>query len=378
MLSLETGEWRQLMRGGAGARYLPTGYVVFSQTGSLRLAPLDLVQGELTGSTIPILDGVRWGNLGGLELADFTVSQSGTLLYVPGDIQARRTTPVWVDRDGQASSLGVEPAQHLQPRLSPDGGLVALVRSQGLTGDIWILDVGRGTATRLTVGGTNYTPLWTPDGKKVTFQSNGDIFWKPADGSVEAQALLIREYNQRPWSWSPDGRILAFTERTPAGLDIWVMPLEGAPSPFLATSFNETMPIFSPDGRWLAYVSDESGRNEVHVQPYPGPGRRWLVSTAGGREPVWSADGQELFYRNGDRMMVVAVQTEPAFSVGTPRVLFEGSYLSQGLLASNYDVTPDGQRFVMIQASGQQQEAPTQINVVLNWFEELKQWVPTN
>ena len=159
------------------------------------------------------------------------------------------------------------------------------------------------------------------------------------------------------------------------------MPLEGErkPSPFLQTPFSEAEPKFSPDGRWLAYVSDESGRREVYVQPFPGPGGKWQISTEGGTEPVWAGNG-ELFYRNesGDKMMVVDITTEPTFRAGNPRLLFEGFY--QGGIGGNrafYDVTPDGQRFLMVKAGEQETEA-MQINVVLNWFEELKRLVPTD
>jgi Tol biopolymer transport system component len=243
------------------------------------------------------------------------------------------------------------------------------------TGDIWIIDVERGTQTRLSVEGTSYTPLWTPDDTRITYVSNGNIFWKPADGSGEAQPLLIRDNYQRPWSWSPDGQLLLFDERTPVGLDIWVLPFEGDPVPVLTTSFSETDPAFSPDGRWLAYVSDESGRYEVYLQPYPGPGERWLVSTDGGREPIWSTNGEELFYRTGSSMVAVTVETEPSFTLGTPRLLFEEEYFSQDM-APNYDVLPDSQQFVMIREDAL--PAPTRINIVLNWFEELKRLVPTD
>ena len=375
VLSLETGEWHQLLRGGTGARYLPTGHLVYSQSGKLRLVPFDLEQFEPTGSAIPILDGVSWGNTGGLERANFTVSETGTLVYVPGG-RGETTALVWVDRSGQETSLRVDPGDYLHPRLSPDGRRITLTRiADGGTGDIWIIDTERGTHTRLTVERTSYTPLWTPDGKRVTFVSNGNIFWGPTDGSGEAEPLLIREHYQRPWSWSPDD-VLAFDDRTSTGLDIWMLPLDGDPSPFLDTSFNETMPMFSPDGQWLAYVSDDSGRPEVYLKSYPGPGGRWPVSAEGGSEPIWSADGRELFYRNGDRMMIAAVQTKPTVVIGKPQPLFQGSYFQQQIgSGGNYDVSPDGKRFVMIRRD--EESTSTQINVVLNWFEELERLVPT-
>jgi serine/threonine-protein kinase len=156
------------------------------------------------------------------------------------------------------------------------------------------------------------------------------------------------------------------------------MPVDGngVPTPILVTEFSEHSAMFSPDGRWIVYVSDESGREEIYVRPYPGPGGKYAVSTEGGREPVWSSGGREIFYRNGDKMMVVPVQTNPDFSAGTPKVLFEEPYAMWFGGGNNYDVTPDGQRLLMIRRDTE--SAPRQINVVLNWHEELKRLVPTN
>ena len=157
-----------------------------------------------------------------------------------------------------------------------------------------------------------------------------------------------------------------------------MLPRGGDASPFVATAFHEGSPLFSPDGRWLAYVSDESGRNEIYVQPYPGPGVKWPISTEGGTEPRWSADGRELFYRLGDKMMVVEVQSEPTFTSGRPQLVFEGPYLRDRFATSNYDISPDGQRFLMIKAVEEEEGQQDQINVVLNWFEELKRLVPNH
>src|SRR5713101_222540 len=177
-------------------------------------------------------------------------------------------------------------------------------------------------------------------------------------------------------SWSPDGQLMAFIEIDPTtGYDIWVLQMgDRKAQPFLRTPFLESAPRFSPDGRWLAYMSDESGHYEIYVQPYPGPGGKWQISTECGTEPVWNPNGRELFYRSGDKMMAVDIATQPGFTVSKPRVLFEGPYLPTPATLPNYDVSPDGQRFLMLKPS--EQAAPTQINVVLNWFEELKQKVP--
>ena len=240
--------------------------------------------------------------------------------------------------------------------------------------------------TRLTFEGINEHPTWTPDGRRVTFRSDRagatNLFWKPADGSGAAERLTTSENTQSPSSWSPDGQVLAFYERPIGGAftpnrDIWVLPIEGEqkPRPFLQTPFEEAGAVFSPEGRWLAYMSTESGRQEIYVQPFPGPGGKWQISTEGGREPAWARNGREIFYRNGDQLMAVDITTDPTFSAGTPKVLFEGTFEMANLSRANYDVAPDGQRFVMIQEGGSD-SAPAQINFVLNWFEELKRRVP--
>jgi Tol biopolymer transport system component len=206
-----------------------------------------------------------------------------------------------------------------------------------------------------------------------------NIFWQLADGSGRPERLTTSEQVQVPMSWSPDGQLLAFIELAPTtGLDISVLRLSDHKArPFLKTRFNESVPAFSPDGHWLAYISDESGRYEVYVQPYPGPGGKLQISTEGGTEPAWNRNGRELFYRSGNKMMAVDIATQPGFAAGKPRMLFEGSYQPTLTTIQNYDVSPDGQRFLMLKPPEQSETGPTQINVVLNWFEELKQKVPT-
>jgi eukaryotic-like serine/threonine-protein kinase len=205
-----------------------------------------------------------------------------------------------------------------------------------------------------------------------------NIFWQLANGSGGVERLTTGESDQVPNSWSPDGQLLAFVELNPTtGYDIWVLRMSDRKAqPFLRTPFNESSPQFSPDGRWLAYLSDESGRYEVYVQPYPGPGGKWQISTDGGTEPVWNRNGRELFYRSGDKMMAVDIATQPSFVAGKPRMLFQGQYTPNPGRLPQYDVSPDGQRFLMLKPTEQAGAAPTQINVVLNWFEELKRRVP--
>ena len=384
LLSLGTGERRTLIERGSYARYVATGHLVYALEDKLLAAPFDLDQLQLTGLPTVVLEGLAmyfqtYGQ------TPFSVSESGALVYFPRGASAIGSdrTLVWVDRQGAVEPLALRPRVYDDPRLSPDGQRLA-VQIDEANSDIWIYHISRGTLTRLTFEQGNL-PLWMPDGKRVAFGSTRaggpeNLFWKPADGSGPAEQLAESEHIQWPSSCSPDGQVLAFAQlHSTTGQDIWVLPLQGErkPRPFFRTQFNEGAPVFSPDGHWLAYTSDESGRYEVYVQPYPGPGGKWQISNEGGNELVWPKNGRELFYRNGDKMMAVEITTQPTFRAGTPTLLFEGQYYHEsGVDTANYDVTPDGQRFLMIQLG--EPEAATQINVVLNWFEELKRLVPTD
>jgi eukaryotic-like serine/threonine-protein kinase len=381
--SIGTGERRNLV-GGTQPRYAPSGHLVYVQGGSLMAVPFDSQRLAITGTAVPVVDGVRQSGGGA---AHYSISATGSLVYVPGSSVGFQGVPmfqrrlVWVNRSGVEQPLAAPSHAYLFPRLSPDGRRVAVAIYEQET-QVWLYDLDRDTLTRLTFEGNgNANPVWTPDGKRIAFQSNkegtANVFWQLADGSGGLERLTPSGYIHVPNSWSPDGQLLAFIENNPTtGNDIWVLRMgDRKAQPFLVTPFNEGAPSFSSDGRWLAYVSNESGRPEIYVQPYPGPGGKWQISTEGGTEPVWSRNGRELFYRSGDKMMAVDITTQPGFYAGKPRMLFEGQYVPSPFTAPTYDVAPDGQRFLMLKAN-EQAQAPAQINVVLNWFEELKQKVP--
>jgi eukaryotic-like serine/threonine-protein kinase len=377
--SVGEAEWRILVKGGTQPRYALSGHLVYAQGGSLMAVPFDPQRLAITGASVPVADSVLQFSSG---VVQYSISATGSLVYVPGGIQATQSRLVWVSRNGVEQPLAAPAHTYAYPRLSPDDRQVAVtISEQGL--QVWLYDLPRNTLTRLTFEGTsNITPVWTPDGKRIAFTSNKEgpqnIFWQLANGSDGLEKLTTGDYTQVPSSWSPDGKLLAFIEANPTtGADIWVLRLSDRKAqPFLRTPFNENAPRFSPDSRWLAYVSDESGRNEVYVQPYPGPGGKWQISTEGGTEPVWNRNGRELFYRSGDKMMAVNIATQSGFTAGTPRLLFQGQYVPASTSSPNYDVSADGQRFLMLKRSEQAGAAPTQINVVLNWFEELKRRVP--
>ena len=379
--SLATGERRNLIQEATNPRYATSGHLIYAQGAALVVAPFDVKQLTTTGAGVPIVEGVLQSTNTGA--AQYSISATGSLAYVPGNVLSTQSTLVWVSRNGIEQPMSAPARAYIFPRISPDGGRVAVaIREQ--EAHVWLYDVVRGTLTRLTFeGGLSLSATWAPDGKRIAIQSNKEgplnIFWEPTDGSAGLERLTISDSLQFPMSWSRDGQLLAFGQIDPeTGYDIWVLQLNDRKTqPFLRTPFNESVPQFSPDGHRMAYVSDESGRWEVYVQPYPGPGTKWQISTEGGMEPIWNPNGRELFYRIGDKMMAVDITTEPNFKAGKPRVLFERHYEPTPATGPNYDVSPDGQRFLMLKPGEQETAAPTQINVVLNWSEELKRRVPT-
>ncbi len=376
-LRLDTRERRTVIEGGTYARYVPTGHLVYTRGAELLAVPFDAQRLEVRGTAVPILGGLMTGASAGD--AAFAFSHDGTLLYVTGGLRLLERALVWVDQKAAVRPMSGRQRSFEVPRLSPDGRHVAVVIA-GSTYDIWLYDVARDTLTRLTFGGDDNYPVWSPDGKRIAFNSTragaANLYLTAVDGSGTVERLTTSEYSQYPGSWSADGKFLAFTEEAHphTGDDIWLVPLQGdrRPQPLLQTPFDEWQPRFSPDGRWLAYTSNESGSPEVYVQSFPGLGAKWKISTDGGSEPLWAPSGRELFYRNGDKMMAATLEMRPAFSVSKSRLVFEAPYAHINGDIPNYDVAPDGQRLLMVQEN-RQKATVTQLNVVLNWFEDLKQ-----
>jgi Tol biopolymer transport system component len=273
-----------------------------------------------------------------------------------------------------------------RPSLSPDGQ--RLVVDNHLGGeqehDIWIFDLQRGTRTRLTFSGHNAAPVWTPDGTRVTFAWRQPpeiepqaIYWKRIDSTARPEPLVTMDFPAYPVSWSSEGSRLAFVVDDPDTRDdIWMLPIGAEPVPVLATTFREHSPMISPDGRFLAYVSDESGREEIYVLPFPDGGAKTTVSVSGGREPRWSRDGTKLFFRSidGTEMWSADVELEPTFRAGRPEHLFTGRFLIDALRQQSYDVSPDGERFLMVEEH--EGSAQARAVIVLNWMEEVKRLLP--
>jgi len=365
--SLEKGEG-QILFDGTNPIYTPTGHIVFAESESLWAVPFDVESLEVTGSPVLVLSNVQINSAG---YGPFSIASDGTLVYISPVLT--QSELVWVDRQGQTTPVTEAKRGFESPRFSPDGkSLAVTIDNRYRETDVWLYDMARGSLSPLTFGGSSAWPTWTLDGTQVTFGATGyGISTVPADGSGGPSQLTTVG---RISSWSPDN-VLAYVDSG----DIYVVAGEGEgqAEPFFVGQFAEAHPMFSPDGKWIAFTSDRSGRNEVYVKPFPGEGSIIPISTDGGVQPVWAANGKELFYRSRDKMMVVSVETEPTVQAGTPKLLFEASYASSWLnQTSNYDVAPDGQRFVMVKEIEDQEVG--QIHIVLNWLEELKRLAPTD
>jgi serine/threonine protein kinase len=371
LVSLETGSRKELVDNAGGKTYLVEGNLVFADSffGRLVAAPFDSTTQEITGRRVPLVEALR------TDVADsYSISDNGTLVYIPTGTAAGEFEVVEVDRQGKVSPLIERPGAWVQPRLSPDGKRLVL-RELGDQCMLWLYDLERRSMTRLTFEDDSHNPVWSPDGRHVAFgYSSGTdraLYMKRADGSQPAERLASGDGAQLPSDWSEDGRFIVFTEEhQTTGLDLWILPMEGAreAQPFLATRFMEHSASFSPNGDWLAYTSDETGREEVYVQPLPGPGAKIQVSTNGGSSPIWSRDGREMFYAAGNRMMAVGVTTQPQFRAEQPIELFRGNLGWQR--AQNFTVSADSQRFIIPKPTGA--TSGLDLRVILNWFEEIR------
>jgi hypothetical protein len=377
VMSLEDRRRRPLMA-GASAAYAASGHIVFSRGSDILAAAFDLERVAITGPAVPVLENVRTE---ALDASQFSISTRGTLAYVEGGF-ARYANLVWLDRQGRETLVDVPAQVYGSFALSPDGRRVAVIilaQAEGQTSDIWIYDLERHNRTRLATRVPS-NPVWAPDGRSVLLSLEQDgvanIYRQAVDGTGVAERLTESRSNQVLQTVSPDGKVAVYGESTASGdRDLWSLRLDGKgkPQPYLQTPAREVFAAFSPDGRWLAYVNDAAGRYEVYVVAADGTGDRRLVSTEGGEEPRWSARG-DLFYRNGQEWMAVAVApgvSGAAFSAGRPQKLFEGPF--PNIPGYSYDVTGDGQRFLMAREAipGRSRE----IRIVLNWFEDLKQRV---
>ena len=372
--SLDTGT-RQILDVDATYATFASGgrHLLLVRGGTLLAAAFDPDRLRIIGSLVPLAENVIQSSTGA---AQFGVSTSA-LVYLQGTSETRRL--VWVNRSGDVEPISEAPLNlYMHPRLSPTEPkiAVAITSTTEPKSDIWTFDLSRGTLSRRTLQGSNAYPIWSLDGARIYYVSRQqghapNVFWTSTEGTGPEERLLTSEYPQVTESVAPDGTLL-FVERRPETTTNWDILTINPQSPrqgkaFLDTRFPDTTPQISPSGRWVAHGSSKTGRQELFVHSYPNPDIEVQVSTGGGTLAAWRRDERELYYRQGDAMMAVDVVTEPKFSVGRPRVLFRGEFAA--IQGKNYDVAPDGQRFLTVQTVNP--IAPRDISLVLNWMTDL-------
>jgi hypothetical protein len=403
--SLKSSERRTLVSGGSDARYVPSGHLVYALGGVVFAVPFDLRRLVVRGGPVPFVEGVRRSlNASGRSgVAQFSVSSTGSFVFVPGPTLtstfASQLSIGLFDRKGGSELLKIQPGPYQLPRMSPDGKWIAFGSDDGKEASIWIYDLsGASSMRRLTFEGQGHNrfPVWSPDSQRVAFQSDreGDlgIFWQRADGTGTAERLTKADAGTAhiPESWAAggaDGERLLYNAGKGGTTTLWVLSLKDRKAARFDTvespAITLTGAVFSPDGRWLAYASREGRtRSAVYVQPFPPTGAKYQISKNAddGHHPLWSPDGAELVFSPGPgRFDMVRVTTQPSFtfSEATPMSLpFQTNAPS---VERPWDISPDGQRFLgLIDAAQSQAGAPAapQIQVVLNWFEELKRLAP--
>ncbi len=368
VVDLDSGGVTLLPINGRLPSFSKSGHLVFLQQSTAMAVPFDLDSLAVVGDPVPVLENVHSGPF---------LAHDGTMLYIPvrGEENARL---VWTDRTGRATPISDEPRDYSHLDLAADGRTALL----NVGSDVYEMDLASGT--RQLLASESLFPIFTSDDRRATTYSGLEqiIVQQSADGSGESTLLVHRETailggddDRRPvgtivpTSWNPRTGELAFFDDTS---DIWILDPEGSIRPFLDSEANERTGRFSPDGKWLAYVSNETQDYEVYVVAYPGPGRKVAVSIDGGLSPIWSLDGTELFFRQGGKLVAARVSYEPELAFGPPVELFEGPYTLDLMGHQRWDVSPDGDRFLMVESG-----ADFRIVIVENWFEELERLAPT-
>jgi eukaryotic-like serine/threonine-protein kinase len=385
--SLDSKERVPLLKTTSNFAYAPPGYLLFHRNGTLMAQPFDARRLSVRGEPVRLADGLAVIQSSGL--ADFAVSPT-VLVYRAGTAGASGspTRLTWYDRTGKLLGPVGTPGEYRGLALSPDGKRIAVHLHQPPNGgDIWVLDQDRGTFQKFTLHAShNFVPMWSRDGSVIAFSSDREgpgifnLYQKASNGAGSDELVLKSPTSKYPEDWAPDQQSMLYGEIPSTGqARIMVLPLSGerTPKPFGNTAFPQILSKLSPDGRWIAYASPESGRPEVFVQPYPQQTGKWQISTEGGNYPRWARSGKELFYLTDEgTVMAVDVRTDgPAFGAGTPRALFKTNALfgdhAGGGSEMPYDVTADGQRFIVNERLAPANQS-TPLTVVLNWQAALK------
>ncbi len=388
---LPAGPRKVVHRGGYHGRYLASGHLVYMHSGTLFAATFDLERLEVTSQPDPILEGVRANSITGG--AQFSVSTTGMLAYLPGPSIGGGTVPNWMTRDGEITAMKMALSNWFNIALSPDGGRVA-VDIRDAANDVWVHDTERGTLARVTSDpASDFKPAWAPDGRRLVFASTrakasaANLYMQAADGTGTATRLTVNDNAQQPGSWHPGGRFLLFEEdRAQASTDLMVLAMGGSEAPgwkpgepaiYVNDRGRQWDASFSPDGRWVAYVSNESGRAEIYVRPFPGPGGKWQVSTEGGTLPSWSRAQRELVYGLDGRLMVVSyARGDDSFEASAPAPWSDRRFEWRGPNRM-FDLHPDGTRVALaLPSDAATAPTPDRIVLIFNFFDDLRRLSP--
>ncbi len=386
--SLDTGQRKTLVRGATEGRYAASGHIVYAVSGVLFAVPFDARRMEVSGAAVPLVQGVRTDG----STVHYSVSDTGTLVYLPGPVsgtQAQSDLGRIDPSKGTFEPLKLPPAQYETPRVSPDGRHVAFGVDDGKEQMIWVYDLsGTTSMRRLTFGGKNRFPVWSADSARVAFSSDreGDaaIFWQRADGTGTVERLTKAEQGTShvPDAWLPDGKMLLFSVSKGSEVSLWMFSaVDKKVAPFGVV--NARLPLnaaISPDGRWVVYQSTETGSGQLFAQPIPANGTKYQVTktSTSSHHPLWSRDGKQLFYiPSRQQFSLVGVTTTPSFTFTNPTSLPRGIFLERGsAVARNYDFARDGRLIGVAPVSQTDGAGSPPLQVVLNWFAELKQRVP--
>jgi len=401
VFSAASGKSKTILHGGSYARYVPSGHLLYERNNTLFAVPFDLKRLELTGQPGPVLEGVATSATGG---AQFSVSDSGTLMYIGGPAANQNVSIFWMDAAGIFTPLRETLANYRDLAISPDGKRLAMDITNGNRTDIWVYDWERDALTRLTFSADqNEAPVWTPDGQRIVYASAEkgaapNLWWIRADGGGDAQRLTESKDPQYPSSWSPQGEVLAFSQiNHGTGWGIMTMSVGGSektgwkpgqPKQFVSAHSLEMLPALSPDGHWIAYMSNESGVYEIYVRPFPGPGGKWQVSSSGGQRiggwgPEWSRNGKELLFYVPVTRQIMAVSyiiSGDSFHAEKPHLWSPGQIADRRVNFNNpgFSLHPDGKRIAVFKTSSTESGPPpiNTVSFVFNFFDELRRKVP--
>ncbi|MFN0159259.1 MAG: protein kinase domain-containing protein [Bacteroidota bacterium] len=384
VVNIETGERKTVLKGASSARFLPPGYIVYSHAGTLFAVSFDMDRLEVTGTAFPVLSNVSSDVTTGAT--NFSFADNGTLVYIPGSSNIGNRKLALLDLVGNMSTLSAPVQSYVDPCMSPDGKRIAVAVQSGRDFDIWVYDIQRNTMSRLTFGGSNRSPVWSPDSRRIAYSNNtagpggtsgrSRVVILQADGSGAQEEIPFLHDRTYLSCWSRDGSMLFGTvPQQGMGWDLWLIPLTGdrTPKVLLSTKFDEAFASLSPDGKWLAYLANETGSSQVYVRPFPQGSGKWQISVNGGNKVDWSEDGRTLYFGTPSEIMFVSIVGTHTLTTGQPQVLIRDYPWLNVESAISYDIAPDGKHILV--AKPRDEEKLQQINVVMNWFDEINNTV---